>query len=54
MFSIFFWILAFVWLVGVLVPDPDGPWGPRFRHGRNVLVLAMLVLLGLIVYPFHK
>jgi len=49
MFPIFFWILAFLWLIGIFVPDATSPYVAR---GRFVIVLAMLILLGLKVYPF--
>lgn len=51
MYSIFFWILAFGWLIGIFVKDtPERPFMPR---ARLVVVLAMLVLLGLKTYPFN-
>jgi|GEM_PF-5110264 hypothetical protein len=49
MYAIFFWILAFLWLVGIFVPD-----SPYVARGRGIVVLAMLILLGMSVYPFHK
>ena len=49
MYSIFFWILAFLWLIGIFVPD-----SVYVVRGRSVIILAMLILLGLSVYPFHK
>jgi len=50
MFAIFFWILCFLWLLGIFVPDTASPYVLR---GRGVVILAMLVLLGLKVYPFN-
>lgn len=50
MFAIFFWILVFLWLIGVFVPDTASPYIAR---GRGLIVLVLLILLGLKVYPFH-
>ena len=49
MYAIFFWILAFLWLIGIFVPDTV----PYAVRGRGLVVLAMLILLGIKVYPFH-
>jgi hypothetical protein len=49
MFAIFFWILAFLWLIGIFVPDTASPYVVR---GRSLIILVMLILLGLKVYPF--
>ncbi len=53
MYAIFFWILAFLWLIGVFVPDGDPARAIFVNRGRNILILAMLILLGLKVYPFN-
>ena len=50
MYGIFFWILAFLWLIGIFVPDTASPYVAR---SRGIIVLAMLILLGLKVFPFH-
>lgn len=50
MFGIFFWILAFLWLIGVFIPDNASPYLVR---GRSIVILIMLILLGWKVYPFH-
>ncbi len=50
MFAIFFWILAFLWLIGIFVPDTASPYVVR---GRSFIILVMLILLGLKVYPFN-
>lgn len=50
MYAIFFWILAFLWLIGIFVPDNAFPGIVR---SRSVVILAMLILLALKVYPFN-
>jgi len=52
MYSIFFWILAFLWLVGVFWPETNEN---KIFVGRTrgFVVLAMLILLGAKTYPFH-
>ncbi len=50
MYAIFFWILAFLWLIGIFVPDSVHP---GIARGRGIVVLAMLILLGLKIYPFN-
>lgn len=50
MFGIFFWILCFLWLLGIFIPDGSSPYLAR---GRFVIILVLLVLLGLKVFPFH-
>ena len=52
MFAVFFWILAFFWVLDILIPEKP-EWAPYRSKGRSVIILIMLILLGIKVYPFN-
>ncbi len=52
MYPIFFWILAFFWLLDIFIPEKP-EWTPARGKGRSVVILAMLILLALKTYPFN-